>query len=253
VVAAIVSISVNPLLYRLADPIETWLARRPRLSRWLGRRVDAPAPRGDRASEPAAGHRAVIVGYGPVGRTLVRLLRDNAVEPAVIELNLNTVQRLRKDGVAAVYGDAGHRETLMAVGVACATALILSASGLHNAEEIIRVARELNPTIRVLVRCSYLNELPSLRKAGANGVFSGEGEVALAMTESMLRELGAVPDQIDRERDRVRADLFAGLDLTEAPGPPGPSPAATPPPPAMPGPGRDTPRGGSAEGAGSWR
>jgi len=42
--AAIVSISINPLLYRLVDPAEAWLARRPLLSRWLGRRATSPAP-----------------------------------------------------------------------------------------------------------------------------------------------------------------------------------------------------------------
>lgn len=43
---------------------------------------------------------------------------------------------------------------------------------------------------------------------GADRVFTGEGEVALAMTEYMLTGLGATPEQIDRERQRVRADLF---------------------------------------------
>jgi CPA2 family monovalent cation:H+ antiporter-2 len=33
--------------------------------------------------------------------------------------------------------------------------------------------------------------------------------VALAMTEAVLRRLGATADQIDRERDRVRQELFA--------------------------------------------
>jgi CPA2 family monovalent cation:H+ antiporter-2 len=151
------------------------------------------------------------VGYGPVGRTLARLLRDNEIEPTIIEMNLDTVSRLRAAGREAVYGDAGHRETLKAAGLGRAASLILSASGLRNAEEIIRLARELNPGVRVLVRCAYLREMPALRKAGADGVFSGEGEVALAMTESVLRELGAVHEQIDRERERVRADLFTGL------------------------------------------
>jgi CPA2 family monovalent cation:H+ antiporter-2 len=41
-------------------------------------------------------------------------------------------------------------------------------------------------------------------------VFSGEGEVALALTEAILRRLGATPEQIDRERDRVRLDLAGG-------------------------------------------
>src|SRR5262249_31941424 len=147
VVAAIVSISVNPILYRMVDPVEAWLARRPRLSRWLGRRLPspAPAPTAEPSPERSAGYRAVIVGDGPVGRTLARLLRDNEVEPTVIELNLETVQRLRGEGVPAVYGDADHADTLKAAGVDRAAALLLSASGLRNAEEIIRLARELNP------------------------------------------------------------------------------------------------------------
>jgi CPA2 family monovalent cation:H+ antiporter-2 len=36
---------------------------------------------------------------------------------------------------------------------------------------------------------------------------SAEGEVALALTEMILHRLGATPDQIDHERDRVRSEL----------------------------------------------
>jgi len=50
--------------------------------------------------------------------------------------------------------------------------------------------------------------MPALRQAGADSVFSGEGEVALAMTESILQALGAIPEQIDRQRERPRVDLF---------------------------------------------
>ncbi|HYT87607.1 MAG TPA: cation:proton antiporter [Gemmataceae bacterium] len=228
VAAAIVSISINPLLYRLVDPAEAWLARRPRLSRWLSRLATSPSSAVDgrtagRDSNLTSQHRAVIVGYGPVGRTLSRLLRDNAIEPTIIEMNLETVQRLREERVTAVYGDAGQSETLKAAGLDRAASLILSASGLRNAAEIIRLARELNPKVRILVRCAYLRELPALRKAGADGVFAGEGEVALAMIESVLWELGAIPEQIDRERERVRIDLFGGA-ITPASEPPPGSP-----------------------------
>ena len=47
-------------------------------------------------------------------------------------------------------------------------------------------------------------------QAGKQAIHDRQGEVALAMTESVLRELGASAEQIDRERDRVRADLFGG-------------------------------------------
>jgi hypothetical protein len=50
--------------------------------------------------------------------------------------------------------------------------------------------------------------MSALRAAGAEQVFSGEAEIALAVTEAVLERLGASPEQIDRERDRVREELF---------------------------------------------
>jgi CPA2 family monovalent cation:H+ antiporter-2 len=162
----------------------------------------------DRAFPLAPGYRAIVVGYGPVGQTVTRLLRENGIEPIIIEMNRDTLHRLREAGVSAVYGDASHRETLQGAGVERAGSLILSAAGMHAGAEVIRLARELNPTIRILARSAYVREIPALQQAGAELVFSGEGEVALALTEAILRTLGATPDQIDRERDRVHTDLF---------------------------------------------
>jgi len=148
------------------------------------------------------------VGYGPVGRTVARLLRDNAIEPVIVELNLETVRRIREEGLTAVYGDARQRDVLNAAGVAQAKSLILSASTISGADELIRLARELNPTVSVLARATHLQELAALHQAGAELAFSGEGEVALALTEAILHRLGATRDQIDRERERVHAELF---------------------------------------------
>jgi CPA2 family monovalent cation:H+ antiporter-2 len=147
------------------------------------------------------------VGYGPTGQAIVRLLRENGVTPTVIELNLDAIRRLKEQGADAIYGDATHRETLVQAGVAHAAWLILRSAGMRADADVIRTARELNPRIRILARANYLRDVPSLRKAGADHVFSGEAELALAFTDAVLRELGAAPEQIDRERDRVHADL----------------------------------------------
>ena len=160
---------------------------------------------------------SIIVGHGPVGQTLVRLLIENRVEPVVIELNLETVRKLGIEGIRAVYGDATHRETLEQAGARDAVGLVLSSTNMDRCAETIRLARELNPTILIVARSNYLRELPALRGAGADIVFSGEGEVALAMTEFLLRQLGATAEQIDRERERIRSDLFgsAAVEATE--------------------------------------
>jgi CPA2 family monovalent cation:H+ antiporter-2 len=209
VAAAIVSIALNPILHGLIAPLDRWVTKRPRLTRVLTPRElrvsVLPAP--DPPHLPPPGYRAVVVGYGPVGRTLVRLLAENDVVATVIELNLETVKALRAEGLTAVYGDARHRDTLRGAGLESAGSLILSASGIHESREIIRMAREMNARVRVLVRTAYLRERAELIAAGADVVFSGEGEVALAMNESVLRDLGATPEQIDREREKLRTDL----------------------------------------------
>ncbi len=215
IVAAIVSIALNPLLRRWIDPMVSLAHRRPRPAAPVDARTADPpglAGPGDAAGGAAVSGdprlRAVVVGYGPVGRTLTRLLTENGITCTVIELNLQTVHRLRAQGIAAVYGDAGHPEVLDGAGVKSAGSLILSASGLPDLQQIIRVARELNKDVRVIVRSAYLRERPALRAAGADLVFSGEAEVALAMNEAILRDLGASTDAIVREREKARAELL---------------------------------------------
>ena len=207
VAVAIVSIVLNPPLYRALPGVERWVSGRPRLWRMLN--VMARRPDGPDGAAPAgpASHRAVIIGYGPTGRTLTRLLRDNGIVPTVVELNLDTVRRLRDEGVAAVYGDASHRDVLDAAGVPGSRVLIITAD-VPNIQEVIRLSRELNAKLRVLVRTAHLRDVDTLHMAGANEVFSGEGEVALALTEAILQRLGATPEQMDRARIRAHDELF---------------------------------------------
>lgn len=210
VAAAIVAICLNPLLYRLIDPLETWAQRRPRLWRWLNARVlSTPAPAKEGA-ESDSRHEAVVVGYGPVGRTLTRLLRASGIHTTVVELNLDTVRRLQAEDGRAIYGDARHRDTLLSAGIAHARDLVLTSAGMHGTADVIRLARETNPKVRVLARTDYVREIDALRQAGADAVFAGEGEVALSMTDFVLRRLRAPGAQIDQERDRLRTEYLGG-------------------------------------------
>jgi CPA2 family monovalent cation:H+ antiporter-2 len=209
VAASIASIVLNPIAYRAIRPVERWAMVRPRLWALLNRPSSIPADleatRVESIADP--NHRAIVVGFGPTGRTLVRLLRDNGIAPTVIELNMDTVRALRQEGVDAIYGDATRPETLEAAGVARAGSLILGSAGMANSAEVIRAARGLNSRVRVLARAPYLRDVSMLKEAGATSVYSGEGEVALAFIEDILDSLGATPEQIDRERERAHREL----------------------------------------------
>jgi CPA2 family monovalent cation:H+ antiporter-2 len=121
---------------------------------------------------------------------------------------VDTVQRLKAEGIPVVYGDATRIDTLTQAGVAGAQALVLSAFSIKDGREVVRQVREINPKIRIVARTAYLRELDVLRGVGVDGVFSGEGEVALAVAEHILRDFGATPEQIERERERVHKELF---------------------------------------------
>ena len=202
VAVSIVSIVINPVASKAIGPVERWLT-----TLRFFRRItsDVFTERGS-VSSISPEDRAVVVGYGPTGRTVTRLLRENGINPTVIELNIDTVRSLRQEGISAVYGDARDPDTLVTAGVRHAANLIVSGAD-SGAAETIRSARELNPQLHVFARGAYLRDVPQLRTAGADQVFSGEGEVALAMTEAVLRRLGATDDQIDGERRRLHGEL----------------------------------------------
>jgi monovalent cation:H+ antiporter-2, CPA2 family len=197
VVTAIVTITLNPLLFRLVDPTVRFLTRRDA----TGTPTPQPAEVGEDAS-----HRAIVVGYGPVGQTVVRLLSEYEVESTVIELNYDTVHALGAKGIRAIHGDAAQTTILESAGIRGVRTLIFAASG-SPPEAVIRAARDLNHDLRIFARSTYVREVPASRAAGADVVVAGEAEVALAMAEHLLIDLGATPEQLDRARDRTRQEL----------------------------------------------
>jgi CPA2 family monovalent cation:H+ antiporter-2 len=204
IAAAVASITLNPLLYRTTSILERGLTR----VRFL-RRIMTPGRQFIQAEAAhPTGPRAVVVGYGPVGQTVCRLLQQQGIAPTVIELNIETVRRLNQDGIRALYGDATHPDILREAGIPTALGLVLTPPAPPNTGELIGLARQMNPRIRVLVRCAFLSQVTAMRSAGADLIFSGEAEVAMAMTEYMLKQQGATPEQMDIERRRIRRELY---------------------------------------------
>jgi len=165
-----------------------------------------PAPP-EPASVSAAQTRAVVVGYGPVGKTLTRILMDFQIQPSVVDLNLETVKKLKNLGIESIFGDAGRREILEAAGIRHATYLLITLPDLAGRMPVVATARLLNPDLKILVRARYLGERPMLEDAGATGVSYEEAEVAVGLAEMLLREVGAKEDDIHREARRIRGEI----------------------------------------------
>ncbi len=212
VACALVSISLNPLLFRGIVPLEAWLRQRPRLWAMLTRRGEMRASKLLPPTVPLEGadpqqERAIIVGYGPVGKTASALLKDFGIQPVIVELNVDTVSGISETGGLAIYGDAAQREILKAAGIASSKYLLITIPELQTRTVIVIIARELNPDLKIFVRARYLEERAWLEEIGASEVCFEEAETAIGLATLLLREVGADADRVRQEIRRIRARL----------------------------------------------
>jgi CPA2 family monovalent cation:H+ antiporter-2 len=205
VACAIISITINPLLFRTIPALERYLQKHPKLWHLLNARsrVDTLSELAE-APEDKLVSRAVVVGFGPVGQTLTQILQDFGVQPVIIDLNVETVKRLRSEGVKAVYGDASNEEILKAAGIEDAEFLLLTLPDPENRLTIIRSARRLAPMIKVIVRARYLGERKKLEGSGADAVVFEEAEAGVSLAEKLLRRIGVSPAELRERVDRIR-------------------------------------------------
>lgn len=193
VASSIISISLNPAIYR-------------RARNYVTRSTQAEAP-AIPSSAPIDPQRCILVGYGPVGKIVHHLLTDRGATVTVIDLNVETVRALRAEGHQALYGDVLRPEVLAEAGIATTGSLILSAD-VEDAAEIIRQARQLNPALHVLVRCTHLRDAAALRRAGAFLVAAGEAEVGVALAEAVTSSDNLDPLNAAQQREAVRWRLY---------------------------------------------
>jgi CPA2 family monovalent cation:H+ antiporter-2 len=207
VACALVSIALNPLLFRALGPIENAFKRWPTLWRLMSRQ----SQRRERAMNEDAGTQieqsdqpvAVIVGYGPVGRTLDSILRGGGLNTVVVDLNMDTVQALRRDGRLALYGDAFNIE-VMHQALGRATHLVIALPHSTNRNPLIAAAKLINPGMKVFVRARYLAEREELTQVGADAAVYEEAEAAVALARLVLFDRGADIDTVRRETTRIR-------------------------------------------------
>ncbi len=204
VATAMISITLNPLLFASLDRIEAALRSKPRLWKFLNARADRTMRSQNEkcVAEIAASADddkplAVIIGYGPVGRVVDALLRDTGHETVVIDLNMDTIHALRSRGRKAIFGDGTSSDILADAGVARAKQLVVTLPHSSNRASLVLAARQMNPDIDIVVRARYLREREELAQAGVKSVVSEEGEAGIALARHVLHQRGIDQAKID--------------------------------------------------------
>ena len=215
VACAIVSITLNPLLFRQIKWAEAMLKRRPALWRFLNRKAlqreaEMNAEAGA-ALEASDAPLAIVVGYGPVGRTVDGLLRERGLETVVVDQNMDTVQALKRAGRSALYGDAFNVEVMHQALARCTHLVIALPHHAEGRNPLIAAAKLINPDMKVFVRARYLAEREELEQVGTDAAVYEEAEAAVSLARLVMFDRGADEAAVRRETTRIRQEFAATL------------------------------------------
>ncbi|WP_394790960.1 YbaL family putative K(+) efflux transporter [Rhodoferax sp.] len=187
---ALLSIAINPLVFKGIDALEVWISSRTKLAAMLERHADHLAELPTNTHEKYLSKQVVLVGYGRVGKRIAQALDGQGIPYVVVEQNRERVEQLRAAGITAVSGDAAEAGVLIQAHIAHASMLVVATPDAFNVRQMVENARMLNPQIETLVRTHNEAEAALLMQDNIGRVFLGEDELAHNMGRHVLERFG---------------------------------------------------------------
>ncbi len=123
------------------------------------------------------GH-VIIAGFGLPGREVANILQQRQIPFCVVETNPATVERCQIAGLQIIEGDAAEEAVLRQAGIEKAGMLVLAIPHEPVVLAAVKLARRLNPSVRIIARCHYTSAGMTARQLGAEAVVVAEQVVA---------------------------------------------------------------------------
>jgi CPA2 family monovalent cation:H+ antiporter-2 len=190
VAAALLSIALNPFLFRAVDPLEQRLRDVGPLVRLRARGGGGREMLPDDVADELRQH-AIVCGYGPVGRLIGPALERRGFRYVVVTQQRDEVDRLRERGMAAIYGDPARDEVLELAHVERARVVIVATADPHDTRRIVEHVRARSDAVDIVVRTHSDEEANELRAIAPKvQAVHGERELAVQMARYSLRRFG---------------------------------------------------------------
>jgi CPA2 family monovalent cation:H+ antiporter-2 len=168
VACALISISVNPLLFKALDYWKPYLAEQ-----------ESFAMQQNVQQLPKQVLRALVIGFGSIGQSIVAMLEKLGYRPIIIERDVDAVAKLVEEQREAVYGEASFPNMLKMAHVELADLLIITGLNLVETLNIIQYAHEIHPEILIVARAQNIEEQDILNQMGIK-VICNEVEITQA-------------------------------------------------------------------------
>jgi monovalent cation:H+ antiporter-2, CPA2 family len=201
---SILSLLASPFVMRaaprIADVVASWSDRSE------SRQESVPA-----VDEELRRTRVVIIGYGPAGQTLTRLLRSVDIPYVIIDNNPRAVERAQAHEPHIHFGDATRPFLLNWLGVEQARLVVVAISDALATRRIVTRIRLSAPDTPVLARTRYVLEVDPLENAGATSVVAEEFEASIELVARTLELFEIAPGPISRFTQALRDEGYGAI------------------------------------------
>ncbi|MCM2289050.1 MAG: NAD-binding protein, partial [Sulfuritalea sp.] len=157
------------------------------------------------------GQHVVICGYGRTGSRIAEFLDIEGVPFIALDVDPQRIAEARAQGINVVFGNADRPEVLQAAGVSRARAVVISYPDAHSAERVVRMVRNVQPTIPIVVRTTDDKDVARLKAAGATEVIPEVLESSLLIAAETLVQAGIPMKHAIQHVRAVRAERYASL------------------------------------------
>ena len=150
----------------------------------------------------------IIAGFGLNGRNLAKVLKESGINYIIIEMNPDTVKQERAKGEQIIFGDISREEVLHSAGIHTAKVLVVVISDRAISRRVIRIAKNLNKDLFVLVRTRYISETDELKSLGADLVIPEEFETSIQIFSSVLKQYHIPINVIMQQINLIRGESY---------------------------------------------
>ncbi|GAO56253.1 cation:proton antiporter [Novosphingobium sp. MD-1] len=188
----------------------------------FAKRLEAREPASaDLPREEPAGDRAVILGFGRVGRLVGEMLAMHDAPYIAIDSDPRLVREARLAGLPVLFGNVASETVIDRLDLDHARALIVTMDEPVLVSRIVKKLHKLRPELPIIVRARDADHAGELYRAGASHAVPETLESSLQLSEAVLVDLGVpmgpVIASIHEKRDELRQQIMEDGDLAIAP------------------------------------
>jgi CPA2 family monovalent cation:H+ antiporter-2 len=147
-------------------------------------------------SKPLTNH-TIIAGFGINGQNIARILKLLDIPYLIVEMNPSTVKNYKSIGEPIHFGNIDRRANLKFVGISNASLLVIAINDMEAAGRAVTLARDLNPSIKIIVRVNFITQVENIYNLGADLVLSQDMETSLIFIHHILKFYN-MPDHVSR-------------------------------------------------------